>query len=99
MSAKAELYAEIGKLKSECESLRREAVKVPNLEALLKAAEADAKFFKVEIEKEKRQRAQCEASLEAEREAKKKLNHGMHEARQQLMAAEKKARGELEEAR
>ena len=38
MSAKAELYAEIGKLKSENESLLREAVKVLDLEVRREAA-------------------------------------------------------------
>ena len=91
MSAKAELYAEIGQLKSLVEQLQREAAKVPKLEADLRIQAADASFFKSEAEKARRLKDQAEKSLKVEREAKKKLKHAVDEARKSQLNAEKLA--------
>ncbi len=89
MSAKTDLYNEIGQLKEKVEQLQREAVKVPKLEEQLKSALADAKFFKRELEKTTVKKVHAEKFLGAEREAKKKLAHEVAEARQKQHNAEK----------
>ena len=89
MSSKAELYAEIGQLKSLIEQLQREAVKVPKLEEELKTQMSDASFFKTELDKANRLREQAEKSLRIEREGKKKLKHSFEEVRHAQAEAEK----------
>jgi len=85
----ADLYNEIGRLKSENELLSRTASKVPKLEQDLAAALSDVKLFKAESDKVTALKGQLEAQLVQERSSMKKLSAGMDVARKTQVDAEK----------
>ncbi|GMH80458.1 hypothetical protein TL16_g08556 [Triparma laevis f. inornata] len=89
MSAKAELYAEIGSLKSSLETASRTASKVPGLEKELKNALLDTNFYKLEADKEKKLRIALEKALEELKEDKSKLKYGIDQAHKDLLTSEK----------
>jgi len=89
VASAVDLYSEIGKLKDEIARLKQEAIKVPTLESDLKKQLGEAKFFKGDAEKQKRQATMLEKELKMEKEAKLKMKNVLDESRKKQLELEK----------